>query len=58
MQVHSSILSQEQSDVQIWDVKKKKNLQRRIWDNCESQAEQKSEELRLPWEKQTPYWDV
>lgn len=24
MQVHSSILSQEQSDVQIWDVKKKK----------------------------------
>lgn len=46
--IHSSILSQEQSDVQIWDVKKKKNLQRRIWDNCESQAEQKSEELRLP----------
>lgn len=43
----SSILSQEQSDVRICDAKKKK-LQRKIWDNCESQVEQKSEELRLP----------
>lgn len=35
-----------------------KDQQRRIWGNCELQAEEKSEELSLSWEKQTPYWDI
>jgi len=43
---------------QMYKYVMRNNKQRWIWDNCESQAEQKSEDLKLPRGKQIPYWDI